>query len=310
MLLLLTSLAMANPCGDADCPIVAELSAVIQTTPADPWDALTGVNPGDYADQGLRPEVLALALTAFAEAWARGDTERKTLTVIDYSMHSSDERMWVLDLESGEVLFNTHTAHGSGSGMATGDSFSNIEDSHQSNVGLMVTAETYYGKHGYSLRMDGQESGFNSNARDRAIVIHAADYMTQSYIDSRGRAGRSWGCPALPPNISRALIDAIKGGTVVFGYAPVSEWLSGSDYLGERGDAAAANLPPPTLRRGAEGASVERLQTALQAAGFYDGRIDGDFGRGTRRAVQAFQRGAGLPDDGVVGATTWEALGR
>lgn len=306
--LLLASIALADPCGGEDCPVIADLDAAVSQAPADPWDALTEVEPGDYADQGLRPEVLELALTAFAEAWQRGDTQRQLLTVIDYSMPSNQERLWVIDLESGRVLYNTHVAHGSGSGMTTPTVFSNTDSSHQSNVGLLVTAETYYGKHGYSLRLDGLEQGYNDNARDRAIVVHAADYMTPDYIERMGRAGRSWGCPALDPALSRAIIDTIKGGSLIFGYAPVSDWLADSEYLGERGDAAAANLPPPTLRRGDEGPSVERLQQALAEAGYYDGRIDGDFGRGTRRAVQAFQRDRGLDDDGVVGSGTWDAL--
>jgi hypothetical protein len=305
---LLISLALANPCGTPDCPVVADLDTVTDPSPAAPWSELTRVQPGDFAQQGLRPDVMELALAAFSEAWARGDTQRRLLTVIDYSMHSSEERMWVIDLETGALLYNTWVAHGQGSGVATAEDLSNTPESHKSNVGLMITAGTYTGKHGRSLYLHGMEPGFNDNAYDRSIVMHTADYVSQAFIDANGRLGRSHGCPALSHELGQQIIDTIMGGTVVFGYAPVRGWLEDSTYLGERGDAAAANLPPPTLQRGDDGADVERLQEALAAAGYYDGTIDGDFGRGTRRAVQALQRTVGLNPDGVVGPDTWAAL--
>ena len=184
-----------------------------------------------FESSGLRPEVLELALRAFESAWKQGDTRKKLITVIDYSMPSSEKRVWVIDLDRNRLLFHEYVAHGSGSGGNTASSFSNRDGSHQSNIGLMKTAETYSGKHGYSLKLDGLESGWNSNARSRAIVIHAADYVSEAFIRSHGRLGRSWGCPALRSEISRALIDTIKGGSLVFGYYPDSGWLGGSGYL-------------------------------------------------------------------------------
>jgi hypothetical protein len=130
--------------------------------------------------------------------------------------------MWVIDLSSNRLLFHEYVAHGSGSGGNSASRFSNRDGSHQSNIGLMKTAETYSGKHGYSLKLDGLERGWNSNARSRAIVIHAADYVSEAFIQANGRLGRSWGCPALRPEISRKVIDTIKGGSLVFG---------GSSYL-------------------------------------------------------------------------------
>jgi len=189
------------------------------------------LRPDAFESAGLRPEVLELALRAFESAWKQGDTRKKLITVIDYSMPSSDKRMWVIDLDSNELLFHEYVAHGSGSGGNTASEFSNRDGSHQSNIGLMKTAETYSGKHGYSLKLDGLESGWNSNARSRAIVIHAADYVSEAFVRSHGRLGRSWGCPALRSEISRSLIDTIKGGSLVFGYYPDTGWLGGSDYL-------------------------------------------------------------------------------
>lgn len=189
------------------------------------------LSPEAFADRGLRPEVLELALRAFETAWKRGDTRKKVITVIDYSMPSSQKRLWVIDLDSNELLFHEYVAHGSGSGGDSASQFSNRDGSHQSNIGLMKTAETYHGKHGYSLKLDGLERGWNGNARDRSIVIHAADYVSEAFIRSNGRLGRSWGCPALRSAISRQLIDTIKGGSLVFGYYPDSKWLGGSSYL-------------------------------------------------------------------------------
>ena len=103
--------------------------------------------------------------------------------------------------------------------------------SKQSNLGLLKTAETYQGKHGYSLRLDGLEAGYNDNARARAIVVHGASYATQSFVDAHGRLGRSWGCPAVDSAISRRLIDTIKGGSLLFGYFPDTDWEDGSRYL-------------------------------------------------------------------------------
>jgi hypothetical protein len=101
----------------------------------------------------------------------------------------------------------------------------------KSNIGLLTTAETYYGKNGYSLRLDGHEPGFNDLARERAIVIHGADYATEEFMNRMGRLGRSWGCPALDPEISREVIDTIKDGSVLFGWYPDRQWLDTSAFV-------------------------------------------------------------------------------
>ena len=152
-------------------------------------------------------------------------------TIIDYSMDSNRKRLWVIDMATGEVLFQEHVAHGVNSGAKKVERMSNLEDSRTSNLGLLRTAETYYGRHGYSLKLDGLEPGFNDNARSRYIVIHAASYVTDAFIEQYGRAGRSWGCPALDPDVTKALIDRIKGGSLVFGYYPDDSWLEKSSYL-------------------------------------------------------------------------------
>lgn len=188
--------------------------------------------PAALAIPGLRPEVFEAAVAAAACATGEGLVARpELLTVIDYSLPSSQKRLWVLDLERGEVLFHEHTSHGKESGDDYTTAFSNVSMSLMSNLGLMTTAETYYGKNGYSLRLDGHEPGINDLARERAIVIHGAWYMSEGFLAEHGRMGRSWGCPALDEDVNRDLIDTIAGGSVVFGYYPDQQWLGGSRFL-------------------------------------------------------------------------------
>lgn len=180
----------------------------------------------------IDPEVFELALHAARVAVERGDaSDPSTLTVIDFSKPSPDERLWVYDLRARELLFEEVVSHGRGSGKTLATVFSNRPSSHQSSIGLYRTAETYVGKHGYSLRLDGLDAGFNDNARARAIVMHAAEYVNAGAARVNGYLGRSLGCPAIRPAISRALIDAIKGGGLLFAYYPDRNWLSRSPYL-------------------------------------------------------------------------------
>jgi hypothetical protein len=177
------------------------------------------------------PEIpLRRALAAFACAQKRGLFEDSTLTLIDYSRPSSTRRLWVIDVASGRMRFHEFVAHGRGSGDDRARLFSNRQGSLQSSLGLFRTAETYHGEHGYSLRLDGLEPGVNDRARERAIVIHGADYATAPFIKRHGRLGRSWGCPAIDPAVHRDLIDTIRGGTAVFAYYPDSAWLDESPY--------------------------------------------------------------------------------
>lgn len=176
--------------------------------------------------------VFELALHAAAVAVERGDVEDPpTLTVIDFSQASPNERLWVYDLRSRTLLFQEVVSHGRGSGVALATAFSNAPESHQSSLGLYRTAETYVGKHGYSLRLDGLEEGFNDNARPRAIVMHAADYVNPAAAQANGYLGRSLGCPAVRPAISRRLIDTVKNGGLLFAYYPDASWLESSVYL-------------------------------------------------------------------------------
>jgi hypothetical protein len=96
------------------------------------------------------------------------------------------------------------------------DQFSNTEESHQSSLGFYITNETYFGKHGLSLKLDGQDSGINDRARNRAIVVHGANYIGEQFIKQTGRLGRSYGCPAVPEELNNTIIELIKDKTCLF----------------------------------------------------------------------------------------------
>lgn len=155
------------------------------------------------------------------------------LTVCDFSLSSKEPRLWILDLRRKAVLYNTLVAHGQGTGEEFAEKFSNIENSHQSSLGFYITAETYMGNNGYSLRLHGMDIGFNHRAFERAIVIHGADYVTEDFIKKNNRLGRSWGCPALPPHLARPMIDRIKEGSVVYVYHPQQEFLTASKWINQ-----------------------------------------------------------------------------
>ena len=156
-----------------------------------------------------------------------------TLTVIDYSLPSTTRRLWVFDLGSHALLYRELVAHGQGSGGNLATHFSNDAETHASSLGLFVAKDTYVGKNGYSLRLDGLERGFNDHALARAIVMHGARYVSDAMMGALGRLGRSWGCPAVREGIVRELIDRVKGGNLVFAYYPDERWLKTSRYLGD-----------------------------------------------------------------------------
>lgn len=180
----------------------------------------------------LSQQVLDLAMAAATCAQSRKLVEApKTLTIIDYSLPSTEPRLWVLDLQTGHTLYEEVVAHGRGSGGNLATAFSNAADSHQTSLGLFLTEDTYLGQNGYSMRLNGLEPGVNDHAHSRAIVMHGAPYVDPAIAASQGRLGRSWGCPALRPAVARELIDRIKGGNLLFSYYPDKEWLSGSSFL-------------------------------------------------------------------------------
>lgn len=183
------------------------------------------------AAPSLNPQVLQHALAAMQCAVRHGAEAADRLAVIDFSLPSSQQRLWIFDLHERALLLQDLVAHGQGSGDNTPSVFSNVEGSHKSSLGLFRTQESYVGQHGYSLRMDGLEPGINDLARQRAIVIHAADYVDTSWIDRYGRIGRSQGCPAVRPEVATMVVDSLKGGQFMFAFYPDTHWLASSPML-------------------------------------------------------------------------------
>lgn len=156
---------------------------------------------------------------------------RQYLTLIDYSLSSNQRRLWVIDLECLRIRHHALVAHGRNSGNEFAVKFSNVPDSKMSSLGFFITGQTYQGKHGFSLVIEGIEPGINDNARRRAIVIHSADYATRRFADMHGRLGRSYGCPALPPYKGDRIIDLIKNRSCMFIYSPNQAYRTKTQIL-------------------------------------------------------------------------------
>jgi hypothetical protein len=178
----------------------------------------------------LNKNVLKLALTAYKKADKKGAVKKPVLTVIDYSLPSNKQRMWVFDVRNERLLYNTYVAHGKNSGLIA-HNFSNRESSKQSSLGTYITKGTYIGHKGYSLNLQGLEHGFNDNAYNRRVVIHGAWYVEPDFIRKTGRAGLSWGCPAIAQTLAKPVINTIKNGSVIFAYFPDRNFLKHSNYI-------------------------------------------------------------------------------
>lgn len=182
--------------------------------------------------QGLRFDVFEKAMTGYLnlkEADKLGAKDR--LTVVDFSLPSTEKRLWVLDLDSKQVLFHTLVAHGHNSGENMATNFSNQNESNMSSLGFYVTGGEYVGKHGRSLKLQGLDEGYNDNAMMRSVVMHGADYVSEDFIRQNGRLGRSLGCPALPMDQYAQIIDAVGGKTCLFLNGNDASYTS--DYLNQ-----------------------------------------------------------------------------
>jgi hypothetical protein len=153
------------------------------------------------------------------------------LTLIDMSLSSNIKRMWVIDMDSNALVFNELTSHGKNSGDEYATSFSNTNNSHQSSLGFYVTGDIYYGRQNLSVKLHGLENGFNSNAFARGIVIHGADYVSESFAEKENRLGRSYGCPAVRQTIIDSLSKFIANGSCLYMHYPDKHYQQKSTFL-------------------------------------------------------------------------------
>ncbi|MBX2933261.1 MAG: murein L,D-transpeptidase catalytic domain family protein [Ferruginibacter sp.] len=182
--------------------------------------------------KGLSQNAFNYAIKGFYKLLNEGRLKNDDIiTIVDFSLPSTQKRLFVINLNKKEVLFNTYVAHGINSGKLKANKFSNSPESYKSSLGFYQTLETYMGGHGYSLRLQGLEKGINDNAKRRGIVIHGADYVDENFIRMQGYIGRSWGCPALPVKLYKPIINTIKNGTCLFIYSPDKFYLKKSGVI-------------------------------------------------------------------------------
>ncbi|KAA5532464.1 murein L,D-transpeptidase catalytic domain family protein [Taibaiella lutea] len=184
-------------------------------------------------EEPLSKDVFRSAYTGFLNLKTAGKVGQQSsiITICDFSLSSNVKRLWVIDMDNSKILFHSLVAHGQGTGDEFARNFSNKENSHQSSMGFYVTDETYTGDNGYSLKLKGMDAGYNDAAYDRSIVMHGADYVCESFIKCNQRLGRSWGCPAIPREISAKVINTIKDGSVLYIYYPNQNYLAKSVWL-------------------------------------------------------------------------------
>jgi len=222
------SIALWLPAGAHRVELVAseETSAVLE---------VTAMGVADLQAMGMRRELAEAALMAADHGWTERQARRSSLAVIDFSLPSTEERVWLVDLDGGELRHHLLLTHGKGSGHHSNEQravrFSNRPFSNQSSLGLFVASETYIGSNGRSMRLDGLEPRVNDLARERLIVFHGAEYARMDHIAEWGYLGRSHGCPAVDDRVAQTIIDALYGGGLLYAWYPDSGFFEASEVL-------------------------------------------------------------------------------
>jgi hypothetical protein len=182
----------------------------------------------------LSREAYLYAMQGYKSLQDAGElTNQRILSIVDFSLPSSKKRLFVIDMETGKLLFNTYVSHGRNSGADMATRFSNNPESFQSSLGFYITGDTYRGHNGYSLKLDGQEQGINDNALMRKIVMHGSAYVNERMIAAKGYIGRSLGCPAIPAKLTKDIINTIRNGSCLFIYGHDTNYLALSKILSQ-----------------------------------------------------------------------------
>ena len=223
------SFASFKPASSSAKTIVAK---TLSTSDADMSSKLTIYDSLQLNTLGLSKQAFIEGLKGYGILRSQGKLNNDNIiSIVDFTLPSTQKRLFVIDLENFKLLFNTYVAHGRNSGKEYANHFSNSPESHMSSLGFYVTQQTYYGEHGLSLRLEGEEKGINDNAESRAIVIHPADYVSEKTVESLGYLGRSFGCPALPKKFATPIIKTIKDGSCFFVYSDSNKYISQSPLL-------------------------------------------------------------------------------
>lgn len=213
--------------------LVLFLPIVNQTNVSTPDSGSDLFTMANLTECGLTRDVFEMALKGLNKLDTAGKLQNHDIvSIADYSQSSNKKRFYVIDLKNRKLLFNTYVAHGRNTGDEFASSFSNMVGSYKSSLGFYITEQSIIGSHtGFSLMIDGVEKGFNDNAVKREIIIHAAEYATESFIKKNGRLGRSFGCPVLPPDVNKQIIETIEGGSCLFIYNPNEDYICNSTLL-------------------------------------------------------------------------------
>ncbi len=225
--------------GFAKSPLIkGNTVASVINTEVDPGRSLNATAVYDSLEldmAGLKREAFVLAVKGWEKLKNDGKLRNESvLAIVDFSQSSNKKRLYVLDMENYKMLFNTLVAHGRNSGREWATRFSNKVSSYQSSPGFYVTGQTYQGSNGYSLRLAGMEKGINDKAMKRAIVMHGAPYVSESFINAQGYLGRSQGCPAVPARVAKSIINTLKDGTCLYIHVPGQTYISKSALLRDR----------------------------------------------------------------------------
>lgn len=217
--------ATTTPSTEASSKVVAAVSGD-ETATTSAAALYSSLNANSFALPSL--ESFSNAIAGYNKLKAQGKIKKELLTIVDFSRSSNTKRLWIINMKTQTILYNTLVAHGRNSGDEFATQFSNDNSSNKSSLGFYATGELYMGKHGESLRLDGLEQGVNSNARSRAVVMHAADYVSETFAKQHQRIGRSLGCPALPNHLNKEIIKLIQGKSCLFIYHPSRTYTQGT----------------------------------------------------------------------------------
>ena len=186
----------------------------------------------DLEDSGLSRKAFEYAWTGYYKLKKKGLLRRTgILSICDFSQSSSNQRLYVIDVRNRRMLYRTYVAHGINSGEEFANSFSNKMESCKSSLGFYITTQTYTGMNGLSLRIEGVDKGFNDNASRRSIVIHGASYVSLRILHKYGVMGTTFGCPAIPDEMSSQIIPVVKNGSCFFIYYPSKKYITQSPVL-------------------------------------------------------------------------------